>query len=179
MFFNNTFYWGDNILYRPRYRQPYSYIWQTNRTFGDTKLFNPAANRIVDSGTVTERRNGNLETTFSTSGQTTQKQPFRGVFRKKCLEKHAGEHPCRSLISIKLLCNFIEIALWHGCSPVNLLYIFGTSFPRKTSGQLLLATFNWKYIAKMFMWRLMHVQFRLFFHCRGVLVELIMLRNCP
>ena len=41
---------------------------------------------------------------------------------KKCSEnmhKLTGEHPCRSAISIKLLCNFIEIALWHGCSPVN------------------------------------------------------------
>ena len=30
--------------------------------------------------------------------------------------------------------NFIEIALWHGCSPVNLLHIFRTPFPRNTSG---------------------------------------------
>ena len=37
-----------------------------------------------------------------------------------------------------LLCNFIEIALRHGNSPVNSLHIFGTPFPRKTSGWLLL-----------------------------------------
>ena len=37
-----------------------------------------------------------------------------------------------------LLCNFFEIALWHGCSPLNLLYIFRTSFPKNTSGGLLL-----------------------------------------
>ena len=30
--------------------------------------------------------------------------------------------------SIKLLCNFIEIALRHGCSPANLLHIFRTPF---------------------------------------------------
>ena len=39
-------------------------------------------------------------------------------------------------------CNFnkvaIEIALRHRCSPVNLLHIFRTPFPRKTSGRLLL-----------------------------------------
>ena len=29
--------------------------------------------------------------------------------------KFTGEHPCRSVISIKLLCNFIEITLEHGC----------------------------------------------------------------
>ena len=42
----------------------------------------------------------------------------------KICSKFTGEHPCRCAISIKLLCNFIEIALWHGCSPVNLLHIF-------------------------------------------------------
>ena len=78
------------MLYRPRYRTRYSYIWQTNRTFGDTKLFHNAANRIVDSGTVAEGRNGNLETTFSTSGPATQKQEFRGVLRKKCFKNIQG-----------------------------------------------------------------------------------------
>ena len=48
------------------------------------------------------------------------------------------EHPCRSVISIKLLCNFIEIAIRHGCSLVNLLHIFRTSFSKSTSGWLLL-----------------------------------------
>ena len=41
--------------------------------------------------------------------------------RKGVLEicsKFTGEHTCQSAISIKLLCNFIEITLWHGCSPV-------------------------------------------------------------
>ena len=32
----------------------------------------------------------------------------------------------------------IEIILQHGCSPVNLLHIFRTPFPRKTYGWLLL-----------------------------------------
>ena len=40
--------------------------------------------------------------------------------------------------SIKLLCNFIEIALRHGCSPVNLRHIFRTPLPKNTSGWLLL-----------------------------------------
>ena len=59
----------------------------------------------------------------------------KGVL-KKC-SKFTGEHPCRSTISIKLLCNFIEIALRHGCSPVNLLNIFRTPFLKNTSGWLL------------------------------------------
>ena len=36
-------------------------------------------------------------------------------------------------------CNFIEIALRHGCSPVNLPHLFRTPFPRNTSGRLLLS----------------------------------------
>ena len=52
--------------------------------------------------------------------------------------KFTGEHPCRSVISIKLLCSFIEIALRHGCSPVNLLHIFRILFPKSTYGGLLL-----------------------------------------
>ena len=49
------------------------------------------------------------------------------------------KHPCRSAISAKLLCNFIEMALRHGCSPVNLLQIFRAPFPKNTSGGLLLS----------------------------------------
>ena len=58
----------------------------------------------------------------------------------KIWSKFTGEHQCRSAISIKLQSYFIEIALWHGCSPVNLLHIFRTPFPRNTSGWLLLIT---------------------------------------
>ena len=56
---------------------------------------------------------------------------------KKC-SKFTGEHPCRSVISVTLLCNFIEITLRHGFSPVNLLHIFRTPFPWNTSRWLLL-----------------------------------------
>ena len=38
----------------------------------------------------------------------------------------------------KLQSNFIEIALWHECSPVNLLHIFRIPFPKNTSDVLLL-----------------------------------------
>ena len=56
----------------------------------------------------------------------------------KICSKFTGEHSCRSAISIKLLCNFIGIALRHGCSPVNLLDIFRTPFPKNISEWLLL-----------------------------------------
>ena len=58
-------------------------------------------------------------------------------FLKIC-SKFTEEHPSRSVISIKLLCRFIEIILRHGYSPVNLLHIFRTPFLKNTSGWLLL-----------------------------------------
>ena len=63
---------------------------------------------------------------------------FLGKGAMKICSQFTGEHPCWSAISIKLLCNFIEITLWHGCSPVNLLHIFRTPFLKNTSGGLLL-----------------------------------------
>ena len=45
----------------------------------------------------------------------------------KICSKFTGKHPCQNVISIKLLCNFIEITLPHGCSPVNLLHIYSYS----------------------------------------------------
>ena len=56
----------------------------------------------------------------------------------KICSKFTREHPCQSLISIKLQSNFIEIKLWYRCSPVNLLHVFRTSFLKDTSGRLLL-----------------------------------------
>ena len=38
----------------------------------------------------------------------------------------------------KQLCNFIEITLRHGYSPLNLLHIFRTPFSKNTSEGLLL-----------------------------------------
>ena len=56
----------------------------------------------------------------------------------KICSKFTGQHSCRSVISVKLQSNFIEITLQHGCSPVNLLYIFRTPFTKNTYGWLLL-----------------------------------------
>ena len=70
-----------------------------------------------------------------------EKQSSRRVLKKRCSENMQqiyGRHPRQSAISIKLLCNFIEISLRHGCSPINLLHIFRTHFRKNTSGRLLL-----------------------------------------
>ena len=77
---------------------------------------------------------------ISFSNSFLQRQPPRGVPRKSVLKicsKFTGEHPCRSAISIKLQSNFIEIAFRRGSSPVNLLPIFRTPFPKSTYGWLL------------------------------------------
>ena len=60
----------------------------------------------------------------------------RGVL--KICSKFTGEHPCQSAISIKLQSNFIEILLWHGCSPVNLLHILRTASYKNTFRWVLL-----------------------------------------
>ena len=83
-------------------------------------------------------------TDISLSFKTWQNRsnPPRVFLAKSVLKiriKFTGEHPCRSVILINLFCNFTEIILRHGCSPINLLYIFRTPFPKNTSERLLLA----------------------------------------
>ena len=63
---------------------------------------------------------------------------FLGKGVQEICSKCTGEHPLRSVISIKLQGNFIEITHRHGCFTVNLLHIFRAPFPRNTSGWLLL-----------------------------------------
>ena len=63
---------------------------------------------------------------------------FLGEGALKICSKSIGEHLCRSLILIHLQSNFIKITLQHGCSPVNLLHIFRSPFPKNTSAGLLM-----------------------------------------
>ena len=65
--------------------------------------------------------------------QHLQKQPSRGVLRKRCSENMQQIYmrtpmPKCDFNKFALLYNFIEIALQHGCSHVNLLHIFRTPF---------------------------------------------------
>ena len=59
-----------------------------------------------------------------------QKQPFKGVFRKRCFENMQQIY--RRTAMPKQL---IEDALRHWCSPVNLLHIFRVPSPKNTSGE--------------------------------------------
>ena len=51
----------------------------------------------------------------------------------KICSKFTGEIPCQSVISIKMLCNFIKIALRDWYSPVNLLHSCRAPFLKNTS----------------------------------------------
>ena len=55
----------------------------------------------------------------------------------KVCSKFIGEHPCRSVISLRLY-SFIGIRFRHGCSPLNLLHIFRTPLYKNPSEVLLL-----------------------------------------
>ena len=66
---------------------------------------------------------------------------FLGKGVPKIYSKFTEEHPCQSVISIKLFCNFIEITFQHRSFPINMLFIFRTSFPENTSDRLLLEEF--------------------------------------
>ena len=63
---------------------------------------------------------------------------FLGKGVLKMSSKFTGEHLCRSVISIKLPRNFIEITLRHGFSRVNLLHIFRIASPKNSFGGLFL-----------------------------------------
>ena len=81
------------------------------------------------------------------------KQPIRGVLSKRCSENMQQIYRrtyMRNVISTKMQSNFIEIKLRHGCSPVNLLHIFKTSFLNNTSGGVLLK--NLRRLRSLYKW---------------------------
>ena len=66
----------------------------------------------------------------------------------KICSKFTGEHPCRSVISINLQSNFIEITFRYRCSPVNFLHNFRTPF-LKNSSRWLLLKYAWSRLSKL------------------------------
>ena len=67
-----------------------------------------------------------------------QKQPSRGVLRKRCSENMQQIYWRTPMPKFDLLCNFIEIAIRHGCFLTNWLHFFRTPLPKNTSARLLL-----------------------------------------
>ena len=76
---------------------------------------------------------------------------FLGKGVLKICSKFTGEHPSRSVISIKW-----QTTLRHGCSPANLLHILRKRFSKNTSGWLLLylriliIIQSWKFISRVY-----------------------------
>ena len=60
---------------------------------------------------------------FVAVSRSSHPRVFLGRGALKIYSKFTGEHSCQSAISIKSLCKVIEVALRHGCSPVNLWHI--------------------------------------------------------
>ena len=89
----------------------------------------------------------NWQQMYHSSGfRSSRLEVFLGKSALKICGKFTGYHPCRSVISIKLQSNFIEITLWYGCSLVNLLHFFKINFPKNISGALLLLVLKSKYL---------------------------------
>ena len=76
--------------------------------------------------------------------KSSRPEVFLGKGVLEVCSKTTGEQPRPSTISIKLQSNFIEIELRHGYSPVNLVHISRTSFPKNTSERLLLEKKNFE-----------------------------------
>ena len=71
---------------------------------------------------------------FNIEEYNKQKQPSRGVFKKRCSENMQQIYRRTPMPK----CDFNkEIALRHGCSPVNLLHTFRTPFLKDIPGRLL------------------------------------------
>ena len=99
---------------------------------------------------------------LKTSGYFIISREIKGNYRsshpKMCLgksvlkigSKFTRDHPCRSVILIKMQSNVIGITLRHGCSPVNLLHIFRIPFLKNTSVWLFLILVAWNTVNTLF-----------------------------
>ena len=67
-----------------------------------------------------------------------QKQPSRRVFKKRYSENMKQIYRKAPIPKLDFNNVSFEITLRHECSPVNLLYIVRTSFPKNNSGVFLL-----------------------------------------
>ena len=100
-----------------------------------------------------------------------QKQLPRGVPRKRCPENMLQIYRRTPMPKCDFNCNFIEIALRCGCSPVNLLCIFRTHFLKNNSKRLLLTSQanNMKKVAFRFHVYLFSLLQRLYFSIKVML----------
>ena len=98
--------------------------------YGDWEFL---AQKQPSKGALWKRRSENM--------QQSHRKTSMPKFDKKVFLNYAAdlqENTHAKVILIKLLSNFIDITLWHGCSPVNLLHVFRTPFYENTCKKLLL-----------------------------------------
>ena len=114
-----------------------SNIAEINELFVTKYLFNRSSSQrfffLNFKAAGTASKIGSLRFTKSTAQKfrsSPQEEVVLGKSVRKICSKFTGEHPWQKMLSINLVCNFIEITLWHGRSPVNLLRIFRTHFLR-------------------------------------------------
>ena len=125
----------------PFYLITHGLILYSNSHFNQSlKLFSKMDESIQKDLASAQDMGGSIQIWTSWYPEAARPEVFLGKGVLKICSKFTGEHPWRSVISIKLLYNFTEITLRHRCSPVNKLHIFRTPFPRNTFGWLLLDT---------------------------------------
>ena len=104
--------------------------------FSKNFFFNLVANTKISHRNIPKFMKWTLSEMLQLFSDLIRSSPLEVFLRKSFLKicsKYTGEHPCQGVISINLESNFIEFALWHGCSLVKLLHIFRTPFSRNTS----------------------------------------------
>ena len=79
-----------------------------------------------------------LSHTYQKRRKKLQKQPSRGVIKERCSENNQQIYKKTPMPKCEFNNVSEQVTLWHGCSPVNLIHIFRTTFLKNTSGRLLL-----------------------------------------
>ena len=106
--------------------------------FGPEESLVGSTDLTVNSSETEQESLNYEETSNPLNNRSSHPEVFLGKNVLKICSKFSGEHPHRSVISIKLQNNFMKITLRHGYFPVYLLHIFRTPSLRNTSGWLLL-----------------------------------------
>ena len=109
--------------------------WRTSAksTNQQARLGRPKIKQFLKPVTITSSENIiNVNVCYYSTCKL-QKQPYGSVLRKRCSEN-----------------------IQHGCSPVNLLHIFRTPFPKNTFGGL--------FLKLVYIWHLIYIRYSLSAH---------------
>ena len=112
--------------------------------FGPEESLVGSTDLTVNSSETEQESLNYKEISNPLNNRSSHPEVFLGKDVLKICSKFSGEHPRRSVISIKLQNNFIKITLRHGCSPVYLLHIFRIPFPKNTSERQFLQIYAYR-----------------------------------